>query len=312
MGDQNEEPTVAILMATYNGENYIADQLLSIGWQTYKNWHLYVSDDGSKDSTLAIVQAFSKLNPGKVTILSAREQHSGACGNFFRLIRSVPHSYNFYAFADQDDVWFDDKLETSIKFFLDDQEKECLVVCDCCVVDESLNIIKKSFIHNIKGLDPESAKLSDVIARNWLLGASMVLNKKLFELVSLANNSNKIVMHDFWITLVATALGTVHFVDEPLYCYRQHGENYVGSMSIRITTIPKKAYLAKKALNKKEVQAKYFLEIYGEYLTTDQQDLCSDFAFICQKNKVERVYSILHQKISMGDVLSQGGLIIYV
>jgi len=61
MGDQNEEPTVAILMATYNGENYIADQLLSIGWQTYKNWHLYVSDDGSKDSTLAIVQAFSKL-----------------------------------------------------------------------------------------------------------------------------------------------------------------------------------------------------------------------------------------------------------
>lgn len=107
-----KENRVAILMATYQGERYISDQLDSFERQTYENWELIVSDDGSTDSTLTLVNDFSVRNVAKVKIVSGPGK--GFVSNFLSLLFRDDITADFYSFSDQDDIWFDDKIERAV------------------------------------------------------------------------------------------------------------------------------------------------------------------------------------------------------
>lgn len=103
---------VAVLVATYNGRPYIESQLISILGQTHKNLDILLRDDGSSDGTLDLVQ---KRFGDQVTIVVDGISTGSAAGNFFRLISALPTSeYDYVAFADQDDIWFPDKLERAL------------------------------------------------------------------------------------------------------------------------------------------------------------------------------------------------------
>ena len=99
--------SIAILMATYNGETYLKEQIDSLLAQTCQDWHLYVHDDGSKDGTVAIVKGYAEQYPEKVTLLDYPPQ-GGPCKNFLSMMEKVEAPY--YMFCDQDDVWMPEKL----------------------------------------------------------------------------------------------------------------------------------------------------------------------------------------------------------
>jgi rhamnosyltransferase len=252
------------------------------------------------------------LNPGKVTIFSQRLEHNGACGNFFRLIHDVPHSYKYYAFCDQDDVWFEDKLARSVEILRDSYRENVLVVCDCCIIDKDMELERNSFVHEITGTDPHKAKLHNIIAHNWALGAAMLFTKSMLDLISKTEDTKELVMYDYWIIILATTLGRIEFLDDVLYCYRQHERNYVGATKIKINVIPHKAKLACKELRKKERQANYFLEVYGDDLSDAHRSLLKGFANIKRLTKFQRIKWLQTNNIVMGDFLSQIGLIVFI
>ena len=109
-------PAVCILMGTYNGEAFLAEQLLSIENQSHTNWHLIISDDGSTDDTLTIAKSFQdKWGGDRLEIRAGPKQ--GFCTNFLSLACDPTIKADFYAFADQDDVWMVDKLARALAYF---------------------------------------------------------------------------------------------------------------------------------------------------------------------------------------------------
>ena len=139
--------TLSILLATYNGENYLAEQLDSLLSQSYSDFKIYVSDDCSKDKTRNIISDYAKKYPDRIIDLN-NEQHFGSAKlNFFSLVEKVDS--DLYMFCDQDDVWLPNKVQKTIETYnrVDDKEKPVLVHSDLNVVDTNLRILDTSFFH---------------------------------------------------------------------------------------------------------------------------------------------------------------------
>ena len=147
--DKNEAHGIAdvdVLMATFNGENFVREQIQSIVGQTFSNWRLLVSDDGSSDKTIEIVNS-EIAKDARISWANHKSSHLGSYHNFLNLLRSSSASYSM--FCDQDDVWNPDKIEVSLRKI---QELEnafpsdpIMVFTDLEVVDENLYTIFPSF-----------------------------------------------------------------------------------------------------------------------------------------------------------------------
>ena len=103
---------IAILMATYNGKDYIGEQIDSLLAQSFTNWHLYIHDDGSTDGTDKVIHQYENRYPQHISILNYPSQ-GGACGNFLSMLENV--SADYYMFCDQDDVWLPEKIERTFE-----------------------------------------------------------------------------------------------------------------------------------------------------------------------------------------------------
>ena len=109
----NIRSQVDILLATYNGERFLDEQMHSLLSQSYTEWHLIIRDDGSTDNTLAIIQRYKKQYPNKITILEDNLANLGACRNFGRILEQSDADYAM--FCDQDDVWLPKKIPRPAK-----------------------------------------------------------------------------------------------------------------------------------------------------------------------------------------------------
>lgn len=221
--------TIAILMATYNGERFLAEQIESILAQTYKNWHLFVHDDGSTDGTMAILTDYATRYREQITILDYPPQ-GGACRNFLSLLERVEAPY--YMFSDQDDVWHDNKVERSIekmqKIEIENKSKPIITHSDLHIVDQELQEIAPSFFAytNIK---PALQTCYGDCVRNYVTGCTMLLNQQA-KVSALQRPMTAATMHDAWILLRTIADGGIkHTIYEPLIEYRQHGGNELGA-----------------------------------------------------------------------------------
>ena len=143
----NKNPKVEILLATYNGEKFLRQQLDSIVNQDYKLWELLIHDDGSFDNTISILNEYQKNYPKKVRILSDQKIFSSASKNFFHLIEHRSRKANLYCLCDQDDLWHKDKLKLIIERYNSIQEKDLVLIhSDLSLIDASGNLLEKS--HN--------------------------------------------------------------------------------------------------------------------------------------------------------------------
>lgn len=221
------KPKIAILLATFNGENYLANQIDSILSQTYKDWVLYIRDDGSIDSTLSIIDEYNHKHTN-IIILKDTKLNRGAKDSFIWMLENVESEY--FMFCDQDDIWLDCKIEDSFSelFLLESNDKKlpALVFTDLIVTDSSLNIISNSMW--------EYTRLNRVMDNKYLLigafvtGCTMIFNN------SAKNCSikfkNKAIMHDSLVALsVYLNKGRVKGISRSLIYYRQHGKNTLGT-----------------------------------------------------------------------------------
>ncbi len=218
------QPTVHILLTTYNGGRFISEQLASIERQSYGHWALTVSDDGSTDDTLTLINAFAQRVSQPVTVMQGPRK--GSTWNFCHLITQAPEGQaeDLFAFCDQDDVWLDDKLQRAVQWHSQHDGTSARLYCGRTqFVNERLQPI---------GLSPgirRPPSFGNALVQNIASGNTMVFSQAVL-LAQKKVQPQHSVWHDWTTYLVTAAIGgLVWFDNEPCLLYRQHTGNVVGA-----------------------------------------------------------------------------------
>ena len=209
-------PTISIAIATYNGEKYLAEQLDSILQQTYPASEIIIIDDCSSDNTVDILQKYANQYPQ--IKLHQNEANLGACLSFAKAIRLCNGDY--IALADQDDVWLPKKLTT----LLDNIGDSLLIHSDAFIVDENLNILANTFSKGVMN----QTNFIDYLFANNVTGCTCMFTRAL---ISESFPMPEFYMHDHYLAIAASYLGTIKYHTQPLIYYRQHTANQIGENS---------------------------------------------------------------------------------
>jgi len=222
--NNSTEPKIVILMTTYNGEKYLREQLASIENQDHKNWHLCVSDDGSTDSTLSILNEFSSRKTGQVSIFKT-SQNLGFVGNFLSLVRRSEVSAQYYALADQDDIWCKNKLSKAINLLQVSDNEISLYCARTKLIDEGGHFCGFSPLFKNK------ANFNNELVQSIGGGNTMVFNHPTRLLIAAASKNQQLLpSHDWWFyLLVSGSGGQIIYDTESTVLYRQHDRNLVGT-----------------------------------------------------------------------------------
>ena len=211
--------TIAILLATHNGEQFLREQIESILDQSYKDWSIFVHDDESKDGTSSIIDEYVMKCPDKVFRVKG-----ASCGcarnNFFYLLRVVDADY--YMFCDQDDIWMPDKIEKSFYKLrqIECSSKPSMVFTELTVVDVNNNVIAER-MSNYQNLNCKKITLNRFLIQNAVTGCTVIINRKLRDMMLKFNNIENIKMHDWWAGIIAATFGNIAFINEPTIWYRR-------------------------------------------------------------------------------------------
>ncbi|MCK7634357.1 MULTISPECIES: glycosyltransferase family 2 protein [unclassified Shewanella] len=226
MSKENKE--VIILLAAYNGEQYVKEQLDSIVNQDYTYFRVLMSDDGSSDRTVRILKDYALKDDRFIFLNSNRK--GGVVGNFCYLLREVSNYSNvIYMFSDQDDYWLPDKISQSLSFFEEHSKNlPTVLYTNLKVVDKKLNVINEDFYRYTK-VDPN--RNSNKMNIKWVssvYGCTVMFNKSLLDIM--LDFPRSITMHDHWAAVCAVKYGQLIFLDRPTLLYRQHDNNQVGAI----------------------------------------------------------------------------------
>ena len=215
--------SVAILLATYNGYRYLAEQLESINSQKYSNWFVIASDDGSSDETMLILKEYQQRWPqGKLTIRQGPAL--GFCQNFLSMACDSKIQADLYAFCDQDDVWMPDKLSVAVENITGNQDDFEYVYCGRTIyVDKNLKKMGCSPLFSF----PRTFR--NALVQSIAGGNTMVFNQKVKDLLEKTGVVDH-PSHDWWLYQMVTGVGGIVFYDpEPYILYRQHQNSLIGS-----------------------------------------------------------------------------------
>jgi glycosyltransferase involved in cell wall biosynthesis len=295
-------PEVLILLATFNGEKYLSDQLTSIERQTHRHWRIFASDDGSTDATPARLEAFRSRHADRVAIWEGPVAGS-AKGNFFGLLHAAPPA-RYVAFSDQDDVWVDDKLDRLVAACQRLERRvgpgvPCAVFSDLRVVDETLQVRATSFCREINSR-PERVSFGSLLVENAIPGCSMLVNSALAnEFRSYRGPLEDARMHDWWLALLAAGMGAISFVPDQLVLYRQHSQNAAGSVHRRGVAFAWAKLLRgdRGDIRASIQQAKLLLAAHGSHFPTPTFRQLSAFAELDRTSKMRRVLVCLRHRI---------------
>lgn len=277
---------VDILLAVYNGEKYLKEQLCSIINQTYKEFNIIVRDDGSTDNSLSIIRGFEALYPHQIKVIEGAPSGS-AKNNFFELMNYTVSDY--IMFCDQDDVWLENKIEITLKKMKETESvhgKSTPILChtDLKVVDRSLDTINSSFF-KMQKFDISKTSLNHALVQNIVTGCTIMINKALLELAK-DTNSDDIIMHDWWLFLIASAFGRIETITTPAILYRQHEENQLGAKTLSPMTHRQMTNSVRASIK----QAYSFLQCYHELLSLSQVEMIQYYSNIYKYSFLKRVF----------------------
>mgnify|MGYP002128096464 FL=1 len=224
LGGTSRQAKVAILLCTYQGQKFLAEQLDSFCKQSHENWEVWASDDGSSDDTHQILERYlEKWETGRISLHSGPAE--GFVANFLSLSCKASIQADYYAYSDQDDVWAEDKLGRAVAWLNSVASDVPALYCSrTCIVDERGAEI---------GLSPLFSKkpsFANALIQNIGGGNTMVYNRAARALLMSAGDSIDVVSHDWWAyILVSGAGGEVYYDPAPEVLYRQHQNNLVGA-----------------------------------------------------------------------------------
>ena len=306
---------IEILLATYNGERFLPEQIESITSQSFTDYHILASDDNSSDCTFEILRSYESVLGEKIKVVQSNT-HS-AKENFYNLLDMADDKY--IALCDQDDFWESDRLKKSLETIQRLEKKygketPILVHSDLEIVDGNLNSQNKKMSEltgiseAIKYAKKESKYLytisteksfSRYLVENNITGNTVIINKALLDIYKRPKVS---FMHDWWLGLIAFTFGKVGFLNECLVKYRQHESNELGAKN------PLELHNIKKR-NKKKIRENYdcmfaqveeFLRLYKDELgksrsadTYFARKYLNAFANMKSKNRVSKIRDIL-------------------
>lgn len=210
---------VAVLMSTYNGERYIEEQINSILSQKGDfELDLWVRDDGSIDKTIEILKQYSDKN----LLNWYSGDNVGPAGSFINLLFNH-RDYDYYSFADQDDVWMDDKIKIAIER-LKEISGPAVYFSNAELVDSKLNSLGRNVYMTSPKLD-----FYTLCCAGGILGCTMVMNSELVKMIVQHRKPLDMVMHDFYVSQFCSAIkGEFVYDNKPHMKYRQHERNVVG------------------------------------------------------------------------------------
>jgi glycosyltransferase, family 2 len=231
-------PKIEILLATYNGEKYVGEQIDSIINQTYNNWELLIRDDNSKDRTLEILKEYEKKDK-RIKVIEDKKGNLGFVKNFEELLNNSKEDW--VMFSDQDDYWLENKIEKYVAILNTSSEdilkKPMLIHSNSFICDDNLEIIKDEFI-NSKIANKYNE--DDFYFAYFVQGSTVLINRAIIDLA--LPFSKNVTVHDRYFHLLAEFLGKRIFINESLIKYRQHSNNKIGAKSSVISKILKKRY----------------------------------------------------------------------
>ena len=306
-----KQKKIAILLATFNGEKFLDEQLKSIFNQYDKNFDVYVIDDKSTDNTLKILSKWDiNLTKNKVNI--------GSKQSFFKILNVAfnKKNYDYFFFCDQDDIWDKDKLSIFTKVFKSIKHQEnipCLIHSDSRLIDYENNVSFDSF-WKYDYLDPSKNSLNRLLVQNVVSGCMSAINRKLADIL-LSNNKPKNYMppHDYWLALLASALGKIIYIPHQTMSYRQHGLNQIGvkryspkkyfSTHFRSILIPFRRFVnlfkpSSFDINDDHInQAKEFLVIYKNILSNKHVKLLNEFISLSSRRlRIFHTFNIIKNR----------------
>lgn len=222
----NCTPSVAVLISTYNGETYLAAQLDSLAEQYSVDVEVFVRDDGSTDRTIEILRGYAHLWPALGTLVAGKNLRPAA--SFLTLLASVPITFDYYSFCDQDDIWLPQKLSSAVeKLSALPAEEPCLYCAEATIVDLDLKPLGQTTIRG-------TGRFDETVFANTVCGNTLVMNNAAALLVRSRSPNRSVIMHDWWCALVVSAFGHIVCDTRPMALYRQHQGNTLGTAPGRI------------------------------------------------------------------------------
>lgn len=225
--DENKT-TVAVIMSTYNGERFLREQIESILLQENVKIKLFIRDDGSRDGTAEIIAEYAEMFPNIIFWNKDQIQNLGIRDSFLMLLKEVCAAYpaiNYFAFADQDDVWKKDKISTAVRLIREqnsNEEKPTLYYSNKTFVDAELQLIEEERIKYF-------GDFYDILWPSLASGCTMVMDRPMVNLAISEMPTKYQSLHDAWVYRLAVLCGaTVVFDPTSHILYRQHGDNNCG------------------------------------------------------------------------------------
>ena len=296
-----------VILCTYNGEKYLEKQIKSIMEQDREDFCLLYSDDGSADSTKAILQSLQEKYGRRMTAFP-RPMHSGSPAKHFLSILSAlakgeveTENLEYIFLADQDDEWFPDKLSKTISVIKEEERKfgESLpILChtDCSLVNSRGELLAKSY-RRYQKLPGASYRFSRLLLQNHVTGASVGINKALLQYCK--EIPAEVKMHDHWLALLANCFGEIQYLPYASYAYRQHGENVLGAKKASILEECGDRLAASKEKDKEEIihtsyralfaQGRELKRLFGDRLPKIKRKVLEAFLSLEGKSRLGKI-----------------------
>lgn len=307
---------VDILLATYNGETYLDQQIASIIEQSCQNWRIIARDDGSQDATVSILEKYRDRLGDQFILLDCAEGNLGVVRNFSYIIGYSTAPY--VMFCDQDDIWMPDKILLTLNAMKiaesnSTPEIPLLVHTNLKVVDEQLSTIACSF-WKYQNLDPRLDTFNRLLIQNTVTGCTVMVNRKLLDMA--LPIPQQVIMHDWWMGLVAAAFGHIVIVEQATVLYRQHAHNDTGAKHWSYHYVITKALTFFKRVNllntiaHSQQQAGAFGKRFDALLSVEQKKIIDYFVKLHDKGFLsKRVFLYQHKLLKQGIIRNLGLLL---
>jgi glycosyltransferase involved in cell wall biosynthesis len=302
---------VDIILATYNGEHYIREQLNSILAQSVDSWHLYIRDDASTDGTVDIIREYAKLYPQKIEYEVNSYNSGSPKANFFTLLKRT--TAPIVMCCDQDDIWHRAKVERAIEVFKHyDSSVPLLLHTDLTVIDDRKRIISHSMVKS-QQLDVRHTQLNKLLVQNVVTGCTTAMNRVL---INILKEPKELPVHDWWIAAVASIFGKVVYSSFPSVYYRRHSSNVCGAQDMSdgeyIRSRFKDRKRAKYMLSLGYIMARELYCCYSSRLSQAERDMLKAYAGMPELNKVQKLATAAKYGIWKSGIVRKVGQVVFM